>query len=251
MFNLEVATFTGADDGTLVSDLIDVIVHGGDITAEWGILLHPDRLGQSRHPSLPWLEELAWYKKNDGSRCRISLHLCGPWAKALAAGDDSPVQVLPRLFWLADRVQLNDVKGTDFNFIDAVKLMKRFCGESGTTVKNWRGVPFIIQVRDDESRYCFQTLQMMGANVQPLFDKSLGKGVLPDKWEPSIPPCCGYAGGLTPENVSEKLQEIAKVSQVPTWIDMETGLRTGERFDLEKVIKGYAAIKGWWRHTEL
>jgi phosphoribosylanthranilate isomerase len=45
---------------------------------------------------------------------------------------------------------------------------------------------------------------------------------------------CGYAGGLSPDNVESQIKLIRKVAS-HFWIDAETGLRTNGEFDLTKV----------------
>ena len=48
----------------------------------------------------------------------------------------------------------------------------------------------------------------------------------------------GYAGGLNPENIADKLSflmENVKIGRF--WIDMESGVRTNDWFDLDKVVR--------------
>lgn len=46
----------------------------------------------------------------------------------------------------------------------------------------------------------------------------------------------GYAGGFNPDNVAEKLSFLMENSQVGDfWIDMESGVRTDDWFDTDKV----------------
>jgi phosphoribosylanthranilate isomerase len=62
---------------------------------------------------------------------------------------------------------------------------------------------------------------------------------------------CGYAGGLSPENVVAQLEKIAVVSgDVPIWIDAETNLRSdqGQHFDLDRVCAFAEAVKPWIRY---
>ena len=55
----------------------------------------------------------------------------------------------------------------------------------------------------------------------------------------------GYAGGIGPDNVVDVLRDIGPVR--PTWIDMESGVRTGDKFDLAKVrrvLEQVAMVRG-------
>ena len=46
----------------------------------------------------------------------------------------------------------------------------------------------------------------------------------------------GYAGGLNPENVGEKLEYLMENVEGEFWIDMESGVRTDDRFDIDKCV---------------
>jgi phosphoribosylanthranilate isomerase len=75
-------------------------------------------------------------------------------------------------------------------------------------------------------------------NISGLFDLSHGAGVLPNAW-PSVlnNVYCGYAGGLSPDNVIDELRKIEPlVGAKSIWIDAETHLRNADgNFDLTKV----------------
>jgi phosphoribosylanthranilate isomerase len=45
----------------------------------------------------------------------------------------------------------------------------------------------------------------------------------------------GFAGGINPDNVIDKMDEITSLPVGRFWIDMESGVRTDDRFDLDKV----------------
>ena len=70
-----------------------------------------------------------------------------------------------------------------------------------------------------------------------LFDLSGGAGTLPKKWPQARNFYCGYAGGLSLDNLSEQLKLIEKsVGDRTIWIDVETHIRSEDNkvFDLEK-----------------
>ena len=85
--------------------------------------------------------------------------------------------------------------------------------------------------------------------IAALYDLSHGAGVLPEEWShplarTAIP--CGFAGGLSPENVASQIEKILLVmGDTPFWIDAETHLRSdGDRqFDLAKVRRFLEAAK--------
>lgn len=45
----------------------------------------------------------------------------------------------------------------------------------------------------------------------------------------------GFAGGLNPENILERKEEIDILWEKDYWLDMESGVRTDDWFDLDKV----------------
>ena len=44
----------------------------------------------------------------------------------------------------------------------------------------------------------------------------------------------GYAGGINPENVVDVVRELNDICETDFWIDMETGIRTNDKFDVKK-----------------
>ncbi len=79
-----------------------------------------------------------------------------------------------------------------------------------------------------------------------LYDTSFGTGKSPDRW-PTLPqngPLCGYSGGIKPENVADILSAIDAPEGSQYFIDMESGVRTNGRFDLEKCEAVCKAVFG-------
>ena len=71
-----------------------------------------------------------------------------------------------------------------------------------------------------------------------LLDVSGGRGIDTPFKPLNIPGLkVGYAGGLNPDNVGEKLEHLMKNVNGEFWIDMESGVRTDDMFDLNKVYK--------------
>ena len=116
----------------------------------------------------------------------------------------------------------------------------RDAAEMATQLKVWwPGKQIICQV-DGVNDEIVSHLYDEGANVAALYDKSGGAGELPTAWRHPLKGIyCGYAGGLSPENVMGQLDEISEVAESPSWIDAETHLRAEDnrRFAVEKVMK--------------
>jgi hypothetical protein len=96
------------------------------------------------------------------------------------------------------------------------------------------GIPCIAQTRTGFPE---------GSLIGWLFDASGGRGVAPQAW-PRHPGrvSVGYAGGIGPENVREVLAAIGATG--PYWIDMESGVRTDDRFDIGKCERVCEAVYG-------
>ncbi len=68
-----------------------------------------------------------------------------------------------------------------------------------------------------------------------LLDGSAGTGLFPERLPPPTPDVAmGYAGGIGPTNVEGVLEVLSRFD-AEGWIDMETGVRTDDKFDLTKV----------------
>ena len=69
-----------------------------------------------------------------------------------------------------------------------------------------------------------------------LHDASGGRGIAGnfDKPLPNLD-MPGFAGGITTENVADKINSIMDYNLDCFWIDMESGVRTYDKFDLDKV----------------
>jgi phosphoribosylanthranilate isomerase len=224
-------TITGADDSVTPEAL--VMVAQAYPGVEWGILLSCERHGEPRYPSASWLRTFEHVVVRE--RLHASLHLCGLLVRELVRG------IIPfPSGWLAayQRIQLNVGQVTIPQAPSFTRVVHRLAPD----------IPCIFQLRllgtlahAYFEAYC---ADYGGRGAAILFDQSGGKGVLPAEW---LAPFArngngsyvahGYAGGLTPENLRTELPRIAAAAgRAPWWVDLETGVRTDERFDLEKVL---------------
>ncbi len=193
---------------------------------EFGILLSESKQGTNRYPSSDWFFGLGNYD------LRLSGHLCGRWARDLVSGDFHSGNRVPasesfhlgnriHIWKLFTRLQLNisnilsDVPKQQLQSIIDACPDKRLIMQVGKD-----GIP----------------ANLNGLACDFLFDSSGGRGELATGW-PAFVPNCGYAGGLTPHNLADELTKISEV--VPegnlTWIDVESGVRTNDVFDIGKV----------------
>ena len=214
-------SFAGIDEHTNINDLIKLTEYGEqhDITVEFGVLLsgRNGEEGNNRYPSIDYMKELADKGLN------LSLHLCGKHTGELMKhGTLEGVKELlgEELFNSFQRIQVNVVgRKTKAPFLDV------------------EGKEIIIQTNTNEE-YSNSRLEnyISGENGKVVFlsDTSGGKGESGNyqcygtSWQ-------GYAGGITPENVLDVIEEVNAISQGGEyWLDLESGCRENEWFSVDK-----------------
>ncbi|MHC2250961.1 hypothetical protein ACVILK_000653 [Bradyrhizobium embrapense] len=210
----EFITFTGIDNWT---ELHDIHVLSIKYPVEFGVLFSPKRQGTDpRYPDGDALSRFMW------SGLRLSAHLCGDYSRRIMAGE-SIVDTIPVDLGYFNRVQVNHAEP------DPAKIIEFRNG--------WGSMRAIAQTRAD----AFPT----DASVDWLFDRSGGAGVAPTAWpmHPGGDRLVGYAGGISPDNISGVMSVL---DQMPGryWIDMESGVRTDDRFDVEKCRAVCEAVFG-------
>ena len=142
-------------------------------------------------------------------------HLCGKLAKDMMNGNTELLdETYPEWRSVFKRIQVNVAPYDLTNHID------------------WKGEQeMYIQCKPGK----YDNYEK-SSGVGMLIDNSGGRGI-EEKW--TIYPTSkkiGYAGGLNPENVVWKTRELLDNPEVGDfWIDMESGVRTDDWFDLEKV----------------
>lgn len=198
-------TITGADDQTDPKDLADLSVRFPFV--EWGILFSWKRMGTERYPSRVWRDRLRtiW---NAYPEVTLAAHLCGDMAGVVMGGEMAFAEGGFR------RVQING-----------------FDPEKARRMQ--RGV-YILQARTAQGVVEANAFAMARSGCCILYDVSGGRGVSPESW--ALPPtraAVGYAGGIGPDNVTDVLRALESVT--PTWIDMESNVRTDDCLDLAKV----------------
>lgn len=212
----EFITFTGADDHTPVAGMIEL---SQKYPIEWGILFSPKHQGSGRYPTLTSIQRFV----DTAPQLRLSAHICGGHSRELIDTGKLPdLEHIIRAHFA--RVQINT---TDPSI-------------TPQAIGYWADRMFaraILQTREhfpDEP------------SVDWLFDRSGGRGILPDVW-PSwngTDAITGYAGGLRPENVAAAVKKIGVVA-TRYWIDMETGVRNAkDEFDLHMCRQVCEAVYG-------
>jgi hypothetical protein len=213
---LKYISITGADDKVQIAELARLSREFPLV--EWAILYYPARTGENRNPSLEWREEFL-------AQCAFAnkaAHLC---ATAVPLFAEQGFEFSPELRKF-QRIQLNFTRE---------RLTEEKLPLLATRVQQESGTTYITQENSKNPGISalFDPMQ----NHQILFDASAGHGVSPAQWPQPVPgKLCGYAGGISPDNVEYEFERIWQAANGEAfWIDMETGVRTGNEFDLAKV----------------
>lgn len=218
-------TITGADNSVSPLDLYNISKKYPFV--EWGILCSKNAMGSNRFPSSVWLGMLASLKKQHPELIKLSCHLCGQWVKQVLMNSFEGISILP--LHIFDRMQIN-THGVEHNYVyEAFEHMAK-------------EMPLeVILQGDNVNQVLVEKAAKAKVKHSVLFDLSHGAGISPENWPKLIPDTkCGYAGGISPENIEEQMLIINKlVGKTEVWIDMETHVRSknDREFDLEKVEK--------------
>lgn len=214
---LKFCSMTGADDDVNPAELL--ALSRAFPFVEWAVLLMPSRAGTPRFPTLSWIDGFIEMHRAGNT----AMHLCEDALTGFSAGDHAVLGLVEQF----KRIQLNFKFGDIDGKYDIGELVER--------VRAMPRQQFIIQYAEDKKNLLplFKNIP----NCAVLYDASAGRGVAPEKWDAPIDGFfCGYAGGLNPDNVAHHLGLISTAAAGhTTWIDMESGIRTNDRFDLKKV----------------
>ncbi len=217
-------TMTGADDSVDPIRLIEIQKDYPFV--EWGILTSRKSQDSYRFPSEKWRNDLYELAK-DEPQINLSCHICGTYVKELLMGGGRLIREIGNLWSLFQRMQINT---------HGVKHQFEWGAVSGLKELNKE----VIFQYDAANTEILEYAYINKVRCSALFDMSHGAGVLPKEWlKPLEMVKCGYAGGLSPENITEQLALIeSKVGDYELWIDMETKVRSNddELFDLDKVV---------------
>jgi phosphoribosylanthranilate isomerase len=224
-------TMTGVDAKTSITWMKEACLkyrqHSGHRSVELAILRSP-KVGQSpRYPDAKAINAITDYIYPE----YLAFHLCGRYANMVHDGEWLELCDLID-FSLVSRVQVNHAD-TDENAI--LKLQRFSVHIDKPVVMQWREPKFP----------CAPGLHL-------LQDRSGGRGIAETDWSTPDTLCMnrrsrtsiGYAGGLGPENIEEKIPDIIKAARGKRfWIDCETNLRTADWFDTDKADAMIAAIE--------
>lgn len=222
-------TFTGIDVKTDIQDLIDI--QREFPIAEFGVLTsyHWYENG-NRYLNPAFLSNL--YAGN--GELNLALHICGSAAHDAAVGEWYKIyDHLSGALNMFKRIQLNVANRTD--------------NPKYLWSTHYSGQELIVQQRNAEDVALYAATLSECEYICPvsvLLDASGGQGIdTPLKVLKTLGKV-GYAGGINPDNVADKLSFLLQNVRMGTfWIDMESGVRTDDWFDTSKVRRVLAICK--------
>ena len=211
-------TFSGIDAWTKAQDIL--AIYEKYPFTEFAYLYTESKKAGNRYPQPVILKA---FKK---ARIPMAVHICGKAAhEVMKTGDWSPVYAsIGQYMDMFERIQINIPKTSHFS----------------RNVVFPEGKKIIIQIHPgtEEMFECYKT----NPSVQGFQDGSGGHGITASEWMPPETEFFGYAGGIGPENVVETIRKISSVCRTDFWIDMETGIRTNDKFDVKKCEQVCKAI---------
>jgi len=253
---IKYVTLTGADNDTDIDQMMRLSQDFPFV--EWGVLFSQSKSGVSRYPDDEWVFNL--FDKIDFT-VNLSAHLCGQWVSD--AFRNGSIAFLRREEFDENfgRVQLNCYKAKLKEAYECERLWDAMSMVDQDVILGGNYTSDIRAIVDGTF--------LLHRGIFPLFDASGGHGKLTKNWpspfqaesqeygKPGADIFCGYAGGLGPENVVEEIQKIEQVvgsegisprgmtDESTIWIDMESKLRTDDKFDLEKCEQVLKAVEPW------
>ena len=223
---IQYCTITGADDRTLPHEMAEMTEKYPFV--EWGILIYPKKMGTPRYPLLQSIDEFVAVRQE----CPVHLaaHLCGTAVDQFLTGNPVSRTMLAPF----DRIQVN-VDPT-MMAVNRMGMVLRYA------IRRYSDNKPIITQHNAATAGFYRHIADLDTHAI-LFDASRGNGVRPSHWPDPFPnKRCGYAGGLNPDTIEEDMAAIDRAAGSATvWIDLETGVRTNDELDMEKVETVLAA----------
>lgn len=209
-------TFTGIDGWTEINEL--EVIHQHYPMVEFGVLL-----------SKNWHENgMRYYNPNALHRLKysdlnLSCHLCGSIAREAVRNNFEPaIDLCKGYFDIFKRCQLN-IAGYTNN-------PERLVLDVPDTLEE-----VIIQQKSADDIGLWKS-GLPNPKLSVLLDASGGRGIDTTIRVLDTPLKVGYAGGISVENVAEKVRFLEDSPLVRKyWIDMESSVRTNDVFDVDKV----------------
>lgn len=235
----------GVDEKTNLYDLVK-LQYSTNIPLEYGFLYSSPREGEeNRYPTGNFIN-FAKGVLSDHSDGTVSLHLCGDVAYYYLVNEYVKNYPLVHLIENIDRIQFNLHWGK-------LKQHPIEIIEDGIAYYQQNDQRVIFQYNDNNKEF-IDLLKHRETHVDILFDNSGGLGKELNNPQKAIKGFnCGYAGGISPDNVYGILNRISQVNDEDTsiYIDMESGIRDeNDWFSIEKCKQVIKEVERWITDNE-
>lgn len=213
-------TLTGADNKVSGQILLDLQNQYSFV--EWGILFSKSKEGQQRYPSKEHIDLEFINSLN------LSAHFCGWYSKEVL--EKQNFELISKLHKTFKRVQINYnfSNSNGWNLIELIKFAQQL-----------KNIKIILQYNKSNYEILDYFIKKHNKldNIDFLYDGSGGRGTLIKTiQEPINNHYTGYSGGLDVDNIENICETIKSFNnENEVWIDMESGIRTDNEFDLKKV----------------
>ncbi|CAJ1345702.1 unnamed protein product, partial [Effrenium voratum] len=253
-FELSFLSLSGVDDTVSPRTLCDISQEFAFV--EWGVNFRAEKQGREpRYASLTWLrmlQEEIDRRQQTGKFAPIhfAAHLGGEYCVDVLKGDASLVRTLWEDYGFL-RVYLCPTRANGVNS----SQLKKYLPTLKNVIVALPQVEFVLLVTKETRALTFNLMNEVQPNLAFFyFSEEAENGTesndkrTKDGKTRRPPPCphpgihCGYGGGLTSENFTSELRNIARAVAPGTrtvWVDLESGLRTKgsgrpDEFDLGK-----------------
>jgi len=222
-------TITGADDAVDPKFMGQLALEYPFL--DWALLANGKVTRGARFPTSNWIERL----REQVSPARLAVHFCGQLSRRLMDGHDEDIVGNPWLYG----VPTFQVNGFSSDLADRLHVV---IGQSRR--RRW-----VLQVNGVEAMTeAIDVRQRAGddARVAVLYDPSGGRGqdfldsdewrrVGNMAWEFKMP--IGFAGAVSPTNLEDVAAKVHEfLGGIDFWLDMESGVRTDDKMDKDKVL---------------
>jgi hypothetical protein len=212
----------GPDNSNSPQEIAQFLFDNPD--AEIGIQLSKTRQGEPEYPTHEWIWDLVGELQKTNTR-QLCLHVNGEWSRAMAKGTIPPEigQLIHQGKAVLERIQLNfNAKRDNIRSDDVRKII--------TLISQ----PIILQ-DNDNNHSLVQNLTTNKVPFNVLFDASLGLGISPKTFpEPINGYFCAWAGGMSPENIMDRLEIISSEQNQKIGIDAQKALRVNNIFNVRR-----------------
>ena len=216
-----------------------------DPRVEIAVQMHPGKVspGTDRYE---WISELVDYLYCVPQRYNFAIHVNQQWCDDICSGripEELKTLFNAKWFYLpgrpvVGRVQLNMPKATA-NSLDPYRLKN--------VIDAFPNKEFILQY-NNKTKEAVEKMHHVGAKFSLLYDASGGNGISPNGWNKPVyrEHDMGYAGGLSPENIVDNLNQIKTVAPFDTiWVDAEGKLKTDDKFDVSRAQQYVLNTVNW------